>query len=682
METKVRSLSSVTKGQRKNSSTPSNPWLKDTDKLRSENTKVLETAYQYWNMQQAQRDRFERAWRYRRGDQWKDLVYNPDTGEYIREEDLIKSQGQIPFVVNMIAPLIKNLKGQFREARSRSQIIARTQETAPVGDMLTNTLWAINDVNNRREKDAQNLEVFLIGGHCHSRVDYKYISSKKRLDVRVKNCEASSMIHNPVRDLDHDDLTLIGQMHDLTLDQVLAAFAKSRSDEAIIKGLYSSRADDPISSNRTGTDDHIINQNFFEPSEQNLCRVFEIWQKRGERRLFYHDYGKGEFDVIKLTPENIHKLENENQQRIELARAQGIDTPALIEYKEQYHTFWYVKFITQNYETLWEEESPYKHGEHPYVNLWFPLIRGEYWGFVEDVLDIQRGFNRDKILLDFVIGAGAKGTLLLNEDALHPDMNFEEAVETYSKKNGVIKFSLKQGMRMSEQVQQLVSKAVPAGLNESMSLGLDLMHKMGGVSDAIQGKSPSSGTPASLYAQMSQNSTLNSRDYMDAFNSYRTTLDRKVIDTAIQYYDNKRYLTVSGKSFSDEALVYDPSKLREDLEYDLSIGMGNDSQIYRAMIDDQLFQLVQNNLLPLEMMLKHSSIPFSSQLLDDINQMKEQAQQGQATAGQPGADAGIQVPNTNKLLPGIVQGIEQEGGDASQANPQAVEMMKQYAGVA
>ena len=679
MTTIVRSLSSVTKGTRKKLNNPGNPWLNYSELKRSENSRLLETAHQYWQMQQDERDRFERAWRYRRGEQWKDLVYNPDSGEYVREEDLIRAQGQIPFVVNMIAPLIKNLKGQFREARSRSQVIARTKEEAPVGDMLTNTLWAINDFNQRREKDSQNLEVFLVGGRCHARVDYKYVASKKRMEVRVKNCEASSMIYNPVRDIDHDDLTLIGQIHDLPIDHIVAAFAKNKKDEAIIRRYYSGVSDDPISSNRTGTDDHVTNNDFFVPSEQNLCRVYEIWQKRGEWRIFYHDYAKGEYDLLPNTQANVQKLEAENQQRIELAIQMGIEEPALIEYRLQYHNYWYVKFITPNYDSLFESESMYAHGEHPYVNLWYPLIRGEVWGFVEDVIDIQRGFNRDKILLDFVIGAGAKGTLLINEDALSPDMPFEEAVETYSKKNGVIKFQLKQGMRINEQVQQLVSKAVPAGLHESMALGMELMHKMGGVSDAIQGRNPAGGTPASLYAQMSQNSTLNSRDYMDAFNSFRTRLDRKVLDVAIQYYPEKRYLTVSGKSFKDEALVFDRSKLKEDLEYDLSVGMGNDSQIYRAMIDDQLFQFVLQGILPIEMMLKHSSIPFSNQLLDDINQMKEQAKQGQEMIGKPGMEP--QLPNTQRLLPGIVQGIQQQGGDVQQASPEALALMKQYAGI-
>ena len=60
-----------------------------------ENIQLLNTCMQYWNAMYEFRARRMKARKYARGDQWHELIEDPDTGETISEEDYIKSQGKI-----------------------------------------------------------------------------------------------------------------------------------------------------------------------------------------------------------------------------------------------------------------------------------------------------------------------------------------------------------------------------------------------------------------------------------------------------------------------------------------------------------------------------------------------------------------------------------------------------------
>ena len=83
-----------------------------------------------------------------------------------------------------------------------------------------------------------------------------------------------------------------------------------------------------------------------------------------------------------------------------------------------------------------------------------------------------------------------------------------------------------------------------------------------------------------------QNSTLNSKDILDAFNSFRCRRDRKIIDVVVQFYKEKEYLPVSGQNYREDSIIFDPEKIGEDLQYEIQVNQGTDSQVYRAIIDE------------------------------------------------------------------------------------------------
>ena len=656
---------------------------------REENMTLLDKASTYYQSLETMRKKIERNSRYLEGDQWGDLVYNPDTADYVVEGDLIRSQGQIPFVMNLIAPIIENIKGQFRSANSRASVVARTREDAPVGDMLSNTLWAIDDANNMWLKDSAALEIFLGSGIGISKVGFGPMPNGKEQNVRYSYPDFSSMAFNAPLKQDYDDITLIAELHDMSMDEIISGFAHSHKDEIRLRGnMFATADDDILNYDESFSDERIQNKNFFF-APYNKNRVFEIWEKRSEWRYEYHDRGKARFGSRKMTEENKTYFDNENQQRLTMAFSNGIINEEmndedvvlkakLIEYKEKFVPFWYYKFITNMYETLMEGETPYDHGMHPYVFLFHPLTRGKVRPFIDTLIDIQRKFNRDHILYDFVIGSSSKGTFVIDEEALGTDFTIDDATTEYTKRNGVIKVNLGKGQKITDVMGQLSSKAIPVGLNESISLGMNLMNQIGGISEAARGSTPGSGTPASLYAQSAQNSSLNIKDRMEAYNWFRARRGKKSLEVGIQYYDEMRYLPISGQGSNKQAQVFDKSKLRDDLKYDMTIGLGADSQIYRAMMDDWINGYVMNQLIPMEVGLKNLSFPGMDKLLNDIEEYKKAAQQGQVSPDGTGAGGEVNL-NTPDIAGGLTNSLAARGADPAAANAQGVDLMQRFA---
>jgi hypothetical protein len=403
------------------------------------------------------------------------------------------------------------------------------------------------------------------------------------------------------------------------------------------------------------------NLDFYNPIEPHLCRVYEIWQKVVEPRLRVHDWLAGEEYVA--TADKKEELDMINTQRIQVAAAQGVppEEVPLLEYEERLEEFWYVKFLSPHGYNLYEAETVYEHKEHPYTVLLHPLIDGEVWGFVEDVIDQQRYVNRLIMLMDFMIGASAKGVLLVPEESIPDDMDIDDIAEEWSKFNGVIKIKLKQGAQVP---QQVTSSAMVPGVNELLNIQLKFMDDISGISPAMQGQSPSAGTPAKLYAQQTFNAGLNTKDYFESFGEFLKERNWKALKTIIQFYDEERRIALAGANYSEEAMTYDPSKAK-DAEVDVVMTTSADSPVYRGIIEDSLQQFVTAGLIDLEMYLKNSTLPFSDKLLSDIQQQREQM----LNAGS------VQDP---ALMQGLGQELQAQGADPAAADPRTMELMQRY----
>ena len=337
------------------------------------------------------------------------------------------------------------------------------------------------------------------------------------------------------------------------------------------------------------------------------------------------------------------------------------DDLLLIEYEFATERYWYYRYMSPYGDVLQEGRSPYWHGEHNYVLHLYPLVQGRLGNFVEQFIDQQRAINRTATLIDFIRGTSSKGVLVVDDDAFE-SMSREEVIDEYVRYNGVLFVKLKPGQSIDGVVRQYNSGAAVAGDFELLNLQLRLINEISGVNSAMQGQSPRSGTPASLYAQQVQNSSLNLKGLFDGFRTFRRRRDAKVMKTLQQYYNENRYIDLAGSQYSEEAKWYDPQKVQES-ELDITISEGYNTPAFQMIANDFLMELFRANALDVKTMLENSSYPFATKILEAIKRNEEAAAKGKPLDGIPpelmaqlqaGAATGGQAPIADAEMQGAM----------------------------
>lgn len=598
----------------------------DDMKTLNENVKLLEICRNDWEGLRDFRTRRKRSRKYYRGDQWSDYVKDPDSsdGSLITEETYLKRQGKVPLKQNQIRQLVKNLIGQYRSNPSKAVVIARDRDDAKVSEMLTNALQAAEQANRVQTLDARAFEEFSLSGAPVQKLSYRYWKERNQPELYIENVNTNRMFFNgDVSDVRLTDLRRIGEIIDTTLDDITATFAKTPAGAERIRKLYSHVLPEDFLFQKGLDPTKVDSLDFYLPRDPSKCRLIEVWELKGEWRTYAHDLMDGSYNIV---PETLKQIAVMNRQRIEFGRLVGIpdEEIALIEAETKFEQSWYVKFLTPYGHVLFESETPYDHESHPYALTLYPLLDGEVWGFIEDIIDQQRYINRLIILMDFIISASAKGVLMVPEDVIPPGMTPKEFADEWTRFNGVIVYKPNQSLTKPEQIS---SKSTNIGIHEMLALQMNLITQISGVHEAMQGKQAKAGTPAALYAQEAQNASLNTMDYIQSFNHFIQDRDTKALKIICQFYKEPRFLAVSGKNYSQEAKMWDP-KMAIDVDFELVVTSGSDTPVFRSMIDQTLLEMLQAQMIDLEQYLENTTLPFADNLLASIKAKRQAAAQG------------------------------------------------------
>lgn len=604
---------------------------------------ILEDAETYWSNLQNFRDRRERNREYYRGRQYSDLVDDPDNeGSSVSEEELIKRAGRQPLVNNQVRQLVKNLIGQYRMNDYKPMVRARKREDSSKTEMMTNALQYCYDMNELTELDARAFEEFLLSGSVIWKTGFDYFREKDMEDVSVEMVNPSRLFFNTdVSDVRLKDVRFIGEIIDTTLEQVIKAFAKNPGDEEKIKMIYAN--DDYNRADYTGDfdSDNVDNTSFYVSETMDQVRLFEVWRTEMEDRVMCHDLLTGEYyqHPIDIVDVAVSVVEEENVKRIEEAQAQGVEIELipLIQYEIRKEEVWKYYFISPYGDLLASGNTPFEHQQFPYTMGLYPMVDSEVFGFVEDIIDQQRHINRIISLMDFMLGASAKGVLMIPEESIPDGLTPQDFADQWVKANGIIVYKGKSGVAP----QQVVSNSSTTTGTQLLGLQMQLIKEISGVTEAIQGQTPGSGTPASLYQQMTTNATISSRDFFEFFFGIRRKRDFKMVQNIKQFYDAPRYVNVSGKDYDNEAYMYDPTQV-QDCKFDIVIAKSANAPVFRQMIDDYLFQFLQGGIIDINMFLENTSMPFADKLLEQIKQKQETLQQTMQ-GGQPPTPEAMQM---------------------------------------
>jgi hypothetical protein len=613
------------------------PKLKSLNKIeaRDEDVQLLQQAERYFADMQDFYERRRRVRKYLRGQQWSDYIDDPDNpGTSITEEDYIKNQGKVPLKQNLMRTLEKSLSGQYQGNPKKSMVLANKRGDAKQGEVLTNTLFYVHQINHGQYLDARNFSEFLMSGMPIQKVCYKFIDELERPDVYIENVNPRRIcINTDVVDQRLNDLRFVCEIMDVTIEDLISAFAKTKQQAILLRDLYLN----PDSFNmhqleglKADGDDAL---DFYVASETNKCRVYSIWYRKTVYGLEIHDPIDGSYEFsATITPEEI---EAENEVRRQKAAENGIIDVALIEYDYRHSSVWFFKYLTNHGYCLAEGESPYEHGEHPYVIFAYPLVDGEIWGPLEDVLDQQRYVNRMITMMDMIISAGAKGVWLIPKSAIPEGWTEEEYKKEIVKVGGAVVYNDISGtLPNPNKPFQVTNQAFPAGINELLASQIKFMMDISGVQPSIQGMPAKSGTPASLYAQEAQNAATTVIDIMNSYGFFIKKRDWKILKTILQFYKEKRYLHIAGTDYEKEALEFDPEAV-DGIDFDLTISEGNNTPIYRALMEDMLIKLLEMQQIGIEQYLQNTSYPFADKMLEAIRQQKDNLMNGMAPGMPP-----------------------------------------------
>ena len=589
-----------------------------------------------WNALDEARRKMRRSLMYSYGDQWGDYVTDPDTLSPITEGDLIKKNGKVPLKNNMIAPILSNIDGQLRQNLMRPVCVARDQSENRVGEMMSIAIEYVHDINEMEEVDADSMRMLLNGGMIAQRVEYGVNPTNEKRDVWVYPVNPSRLFFNTnMEDVRMWDLTCIGELFDLPLDALLSHFGTTPEKKRRIMDIYGTVQGAVHGGNRAMQGDESKNLSFYSPSRSDLCRVVLGWKLESRDAYRWSDSARGSWGYMPYDEESRKELDAENERRRKEGDASGKseDELLLVDYTYATERYWYYRFMTPYGDVLQEGRSPYWHGEHNYVLHLYPMVQGKLGNFVEQFIDQQRAINRTATLIDFIRGTSSKGVLVVDDDAFE-SMSREEVIDEYVRYNGVLFVKLKPGQSIDGVVRQYNSGAAIAGDFELLNLQIRLINEISGVNSAMQGQAPKAGTPASLYAQQVQNSSLNLKGLFDSFKMFRRRRDSKVMKTVQQYYTESRYIDIAGTEYSEEAKWYDPSKVQES-EIDLTISDGYNTPAYQLLANDFLMELFRANVVDAKTMLENSSYPFATKILEAIKRNEQQAAQGAPMEGIP-----------------------------------------------
>ena len=588
-----------------------------------------------WNSLEEARRKLRRSLMYSYGDQWGDYVRDPDSSAFITEGDLIKKNGKVPLKNNMIAPILSNIDGQLRQNLMRPICVARDSKESTLGEMMSIAVEYVHDINELEELDSDSMRMLLNGGMTAQRIEYGENASKDKRDVWVYGVNPSRLFFNTnLEDVRMWDITCIGELFDMSLDDVLAHFGDTPEKKKRIIEIYGEPENRYIDS-RAMQGDETQMLTFYSPSRGDLCRVILGWKLESRDSYRWNDTLHGTWGYLPYNDDSRLLLEEANRRRREQALQSGIgeDDFLGVEYEFAIERFWYYRYMSPMGDVLQEGRSPYWHGEHNYVLHLYPMVQGRLGNFVEQFIDQQRAINRTATLIDFIRGTSSKGVLVVDDEAFE-SMSREEVIDEYVRYNGVLFVRLKPGQSIDGVVRQYNSGAAVAGDFELLNLQLRLINEISGVNSAMQGQAPKAGTPASLYAQQVQNSSLNLRGLFDSFRAFRRRRDTKLLKMIQQYYTDERYLDIAGSEYAEESRWYSPQKVRNS-EFDLTLSEGYNTPAYQMLANDFLMQLFQAQALDVKTMLENSSYPFAKKILEAIKRNEEQAANNQPMQGIP-----------------------------------------------
>lgn len=611
-----------------------------------------------WNNLSGVRETRARTMRYCTGDQWSDTirVYKNGYWQEMSERDYMERRNQTPMSNNIMVSILESITGLYAKQGTEPVCFARDNDSRQLSDMMSATMQCNWQTTEMQDLLNHAIKDYLQGGQMFARESWED-KELEMPDAWTELMEPDHMFFECGSDPRHNDLSLIGVLHDVSREDLYQKFAREEYGLTIKDLDTIFDLEDPYEHEggyEFNDEKALANLSFdYSNKGRHYVRVIEVWTTETKPRLQCFDpiatSGNNAYFRIDLDDTAmIAKLRSDNNKRKQQYDEMGIpeDERAYIKSWEVADKYWYYTYMSPDGTILCQGETPYDYKSHPFTMKLYPYINGEIHPFLANVIDQQRYINRLIVMNDMALRSSFKGFKMIPTTVLggkSPDQFMEQAVEY----DGYIFYTPKRTMP-NVKPEIITSSAVNIGTNELLQIELNLIREVTNVSGALQGKTPSAGTSAARYAQESQNATTSLFTILSDMEVFTERLATKKCMTIQQFYEDGR------KIFNKDGLnVYRYDRLSaRDIHFKISIKNAAATAAYNTSQNDDLKELLGMGAINLIQYLQNVNKPYADKLLSSIQE--QQAQLEQMYQQQAAQQGGVQVDEN-----GQVQGADQ-----------------------
>lgn len=623
--------------------------------------RILDIAKHHWDNLDAFRREGERCHRFVNGNHWGDkmlIIDEQGREKWVSEYSALVRQGFNPRTTNLLSRVVNNILGVVLKNGNEPTAYSVDGNEQGVCDIINTLMQANNTQNMTKILWPLQFKQFLEWAAIASKEtfgwkDGRFGCWKENIDPREVFCDTGMM------DVRGWDCNMIGMLHTLTIDDILASFAVSKKrnakdarqkhheiceeyqkclDRKYVCGLFSEQ----FGKNRPR------NVDFLFPKDGDKCRVIEVWTKETRPRFYVHDYIDGSLSIIDEKDYD-EFVEEENKRRVAQAQAAGVSNLEILDAMRlagmvdadddelegvampascrlrvaEWHEdrYWYYRFLTPTGYVLDEGESPYAHKGHPFVFVFYPFVNGEIRSKVADLIEENKNLNRNRTMYDQIMRISMKGFTAYDKNTLpDDDPDGERLNSVLAQPGGSYGFNLKGGEQIQNKVVQMSTNNTGVGLVEMIQMDSTNIEDISGVNGALQGKPGYSTTSGSLYQQQAQNATGALLEVIEMFYSYLMNCAYKQCSNILQCYDEAMVTKVAGPGAWEKLQAFQQTMNSDQLELDFKMLESPSSPVYRQMANDYIIAFMQMGFLPFRAGVKIGNFPFSDKIIAAVDE--------------------------------------------------------------
>lgn len=576
-----------------------------------------------WESKRHIREVRERTNNYTFGDQWGDVIHY--RCGFITEREYLKKKGNVPLTNNVMISIFNSVTGLYAKQGTEPVCFARAHDAQWLSDMMSATMQANWQDTYMPDVLLTIFKDYLCGGVAVARESYEERDGV--WDTWTDYCNPNFVFWEGGSDPRHQDMNIIGMLHDVSREELYSKFAKPEL------GLSVEDLDDIFDFNQYYDDDSGLQQNeaqaltnidFYSAANKQYRRVIECWTKETKMRYQCTDpIATNPDDArFRIDIEDLGRIREENLKRKVTYENAGVpvEQRAYITAELIVDAYWYYTFLAPDGTVLCEGETPYEFKSHPFSVKLFPFVNGEVHPFMANIIDQQRYINRLIVMHDMAARSSAKGITIVPKSCIPDDMTPKDFADEFTEYDGIIFYETSR-LNPNARPEIITSNAVQIGTTELLQMQLNLTHEVSNVQGALQGKSPSSGTSASRYALESQNAATSLFTLLSDMTVFTERIAKKKVANIKQYYDDGRLII---NKTNTDMLEYDRMSAR-DVMFKVSIKESAATAAYQTQVNDTALQLLQLGAINIQQYLQCVNLPFKDTLMQVLQ--SEQAQQ-------------------------------------------------------